>query len=269
MNPDQPRPRKTRLDELLVQRDLAPDLDKALRIIMSGSVRSGDQVLDKPGFKVMDDIPLQVIDRTCPYVSWGGMKLAGALDQFSLPVAQCRCLDIGASTGGFTHVLLLRGASSVVALDVAYGFIDQRLRNDPRVTVMERTNFRLLPEQTFSQPFEIITIDVSFISLKQIITKALSMLTPAGNILALIKPQFEAARDEVERGGLVTNPAVHVAVIRRLQEAFLPMGLYLQRLHDIRRASPRKNREFLSWWNRTPSGLTGDEILTVVHTDRS
>ncbi len=256
--------RKMRLDELLVMRELAPDVDRARRLIMAGEVRSGDRVLDKAGLTVEESLPVQLKHRTCPYVSWGGVKLAGALDQFGISVEHQRCLDIGASTGGFTHVLLQRGAASVAALDVAYGFLDQQLRNDARVQVLERTNVRLLPDDFFRDPFSVITADVSFISLRQIVSKVAAFLTTDGHFLALIKPQFEAERHEVEPGGLVTDPAVHEAVILRLQAAFQPYDLYLHGLHDIRRSSPRKNREFLSWWRRTPSGLVRDDLLDML-----
>ncbi|RCK77988.1 MAG: RNA binding methyltransferase FtsJ like [Candidatus Ozemobacter sibiricus] len=242
--------RKIRLDERVVALGLAADLETARRLIMAGEIRTGDRVWDKAGQKVAADQPLEHRPRGLPWVSRGGRKLARALAVFAVPVAGAVCLDIGASTGGFTDVLLQAGAAAVTALDVGYGLLDARLRADPRVTVRERTNFRTLPVDAFPQPFDLVVTDVSFISLRLIVPHAFAFLRPAGAVIALIKPQFEAPPDQVEPGGLVRDPAVHRSVIEHLQDAFAGEGICLHGLEPAPIVDEHKNVEYLSLWRR-------------------
>lgn len=254
------KPKKIRIDQLLVDRKIAGDLDKAHRLILAGEIRTEDRLLDKAGEKVPENISLRPLKPRSNFVSRGGDKLAKAFDAFSFSPDGLKCLDIGASTGGFTHVLLSRGASGVVAIDVGYGQIDWELRQDPRVKVIERTNFRNLPDSFFPEPFDLIVIDVSFISLKLIIPRALTFLKPAGNLFALVKPQFEAEQKDVEKGGFVRDPQVQRDIVLGLTEAFKADGLFLKDL-DLVSAGPKKNREYMSWWSRSASAVNLDEKL--------
>jgi len=201
--------KRVRVDHLAVQIGLAPDADTARRLVMAGEIRVGDRVYDKPGELVPADTVLERREKRGPFVSRGAVKLDNALGAFGIDVAGASCLDIGASTGGFTQVLLRRGAAHVTALDVGYGLLDARLRGDPRVTPVERTNFRTIPEGELPGPFGLIVADVSFISLKAIVTPAVRRLAEGGSMLLLVKPQFEATTEFVMPGGLVTDAAAH------------------------------------------------------------
>jgi 23S rRNA (cytidine1920-2'-O)/16S rRNA (cytidine1409-2'-O)-methyltransferase len=204
---------KTRLDVLLVDRGLAPSRERARALILAGRVRVDDRVVSKAGTAVSDAALVELTAADHPYVSRGGLKLAGALDAFAIEVAGRRALDIGASTGGFTDALLQRGAASVVALDVGHGQLDWRLRNDPRVIVLENVNARALSSADLPYAPDLVTIDVSFISLRHILPPLPALVAPSADVVALVKPQFEAGRGEVGKHGLVTDPAVHRAVV--------------------------------------------------------
>jgi len=173
-------------------------------------------------------------------------------------------LDVGASTGGFTDCLLQRGAAHVTAVDVGYGQLDWRLRNDPRVTVMERTNFRLLPDDTFAEPFDLIVIDTSFISLRTILARAVGYLAPDGQIVALVKPQFEAGRERLGGGGVVRDPAVHRAVLREVRDAAAALGLPIADLVASPLLGPAGNREFLAELRRGAEVIGDERIDRVV-----
>ena len=216
---------RSRLDLLLVARGLAPSRERARALILAGQVRVGGQPATKAGVAVADDAEIALAVPDHPYVSRGGLKLAHALDAFAIDVAGADALDIGASTGGFTDVLLQRGARRVVALDVGHGQLDWRLRTDPRVVVVEHVNARHLAADQAPGPFGVITIDVSFISLRQILPVVPVRLAPGGAVIALVKPQFEAGRGDVERGGLVTDPAVHARVLEQVRDAARAVGL--------------------------------------------
>jgi 23S rRNA (cytidine1920-2'-O)/16S rRNA (cytidine1409-2'-O)-methyltransferase len=209
-------PKTTRLDVALVDRGLAASRERAQALIMAGQVRVDGQVVSKASAGVSLDaqIALEVPDH--PYVGRGGVKLAHALDDFSIDPAGRRALDVGASTGGFTDVLLQRGAASVIALDVGHGQLDWTLRNDPRVDVHEGVNARTLTAADVPHPVDLVVVDVSFISLGHILPSLPPFITAGGDVVALVKPQFEAGRDEVGKHGLVTDPAVHDAVIARV-----------------------------------------------------
>ena len=206
----------SRLDVLMVGRGLAPSRERARALILAGQVRVNDQIVSKAGTSVANDARVDLALPDHPYVGRGGVKLAHALDVFAIDVASLRALDIGASTGGFTDVLLQRGAASVIALDVGHGQLDWRLRTDPRVSVREGVNARSLTRNDVPHQVDIVTIDVAFISLRHIFPSLPPFLADAAHVVALVKPQFEAGRDEIEKGGLVTDPAVHEAVIARV-----------------------------------------------------
>ena len=242
--------KKERLDELLLARGLAPNLAEARALIMAGDVQVEGQRVEKAGVQVPVGAQLEVREAP-PYASRGGHKLAAALDAFDLEVAGCVCADVGACTGGFTDVLLQRGAACVYAIDVGYGLLAWKLRQDERVVVMERTNARHLG--ALPEPISFISVDVSFISLRLILPVARRWLVteeqgpPAGDVVALIKPQFEAESNSVGKGGVVRDPTVHRRVLTGLlewaaEEALSPAGLIRS---PIEGASG--NVEFLVW----------------------
>ncbi len=258
--------KKTRIDELAVIQGLADDVEQARRLIMAGEVRTGDRVWDKAGEKVASETPLELKGRACRWVSRGGLKLEKALADFQIMPSGWRCLDIGASTGGFTDVLLSNGAASVVALDVGYGLLNARLQNDPRVIVRDRTNFRLIADNEFGEPFDLAVTDVSFISLMMILPKASRMLKPDGMIIALIKPQFEADRSQVPEGGVITDPATQISIIKRLYNGLSEHGLKLCGLSPVPLVSHKKNIEFLSLWKSGPESSIPVDIDAIVAT---
>jgi 23S rRNA (cytidine1920-2'-O)/16S rRNA (cytidine1409-2'-O)-methyltransferase len=217
--------RKVRLDRLLFERGLAPSRERAQSLILAGVVRVDGRLADKPGRPVAEDASVAVVGPDHPWVSRGGVKLATALDTFIISPEGKRCLDVGASTGGFTDVLLRRGALQVVALDVGRGQLDWRLRNDPRVLVMEGINARYLRTEDVPGPFALVTVDVSFISLRLILPALVPLLLPDGDLIALIKPQFEAGRGQVGKGGVVRDAEVREAVIMRVVSGAKRLGL--------------------------------------------
>jgi 23S rRNA (cytidine1920-2'-O)/16S rRNA (cytidine1409-2'-O)-methyltransferase len=228
---------KKRLDLLLVERGLAETRSQAQALVMAGLVPG----FDKPGAQVDDDAAL-TIDRPPPYVSRGGEKLANALDALGIAVRGRHALDVGASTGGFTDVLLQRGVARVIALDVGYGQLHPRLRDDPRVTVLERTNVRELRELPFAP--DLVVCDVSFISVRVALPAALALATPGWEALVLVKPQFEAGRADVGKGGVVRDPAVHARVLGEVSDAALDWGAETLAVVDSGLPGPKGNREF-------------------------
>jgi len=210
--------RKMRLDVVLVERGLAASRERARALIMAGRVSVDGHVVSKAGASVTDEASVEVATPDHPYVGRGGVKLAHALDDFGLDVSGKRALDVGASTGGFTDVLLQRGAASVIALDVGHGQLHWRLRTDPRVEVHDGVNARALTAADVPHPVDLVTIDVSFISLRHILPALPPFLTAGADVVALVKPQFEAGRDEVGKHGIVSDPAVHEAVIARVTD---------------------------------------------------
>jgi 23S rRNA (cytidine1920-2'-O)/16S rRNA (cytidine1409-2'-O)-methyltransferase len=208
--------RRIRLDVALVERGLAPSRERARALILARQVKVDSHVVFKAGAPVAPEAQVELVAPDHPYVGRGGIKLAHALDVFAVHVAGRLALDIGASTGGFTDVLLQRGAVSVVAIDVGRNQLDWRLRNDPRVLVREGVNARALALDDLPRPVDIVTIDVSFISLRHIFPPLPALLNEGADIVALVKPQFEAGREDVGKHGLVTDPTVHDAVIERV-----------------------------------------------------
>jgi 23S rRNA (cytidine1920-2'-O)/16S rRNA (cytidine1409-2'-O)-methyltransferase len=228
---------RKRADVLLVERGLAESRAQAQALIMAGRVRG----VDKPGRELDETAPLEV-DQPPRFVSRGGEKLDHGLDALGVGVPGRDCLDVGASTGGFTDVLLQRGAARVIALDVGYGQLHERLRADPRVTVLDRTNVRELRELPFAP--ELVTCDVSFISVRTALPPALRLAKPGWEALVLVKPQFEAGREDVGRGGVVREPAIHRRVLREVAEAALAWDGAPAGVVDSGLKGPKGNREF-------------------------
>jgi len=208
--------KKMRLDTVVLERGLAASRERARALILAGQVRVDGRVISKAGTSVAADAAVDLVAPAHPYVGRGGLKLAHALDVFAIDAQGRRALDIGASTGGFTDVLLRRGAASVIALDVGHGQLDWRLRNDPRVMVREGVNARALAAADVPHRVSLVTIDVAFISLRHIFPALPPFLEHPADIVALVKPQFEAGRGQVGKHGLVTDPAVHEAVLIRV-----------------------------------------------------
>lgn len=237
---------KRRLDQLLVDRGLAESRTRAQALILAGAVWSGDRRLDKPGHAVAPDIALELKGRDHPYVSRGGLKLARGLDAFGFDPKGRVALDIGASTGGFTDVLLRRGAAKVYAVDVGHGQLDWKLRNDPRVVVLEKTNARYLSVAEIPEPPGIVVCDASFIGLRTVLAPGLALAAPGALLVALIKPQFEVGPDRVGKGGVVRDPALHAEVsaeIRAWLEA--QPGWTAAGVVESPILGPEGNREFL------------------------
>ena len=240
------KPPTSRLDAAVVARGLAVSRERARALILAGRVRVDGTVVAKAGTPVGHGAEITLIEPDHPYVGRGGVKLAHALDTFMLDVHDRLGLDVGASTGGFTDVLLRRGARRVVALDVGHGQIDWRLRSDPRVVVIERVNARLLtPDQLpeDARTFGIITMDVSFISVRQVLP-ALVPLLAGGDLVVLVKPQFEAGREDVGKGGLVRDPGVHARVIEDVTVAADALGLTRIAMTESPITGTEGNREF-------------------------
>jgi len=215
---------KVRLDALLAERGLFSSRSRAAASVLAGEVRLGDGVrADKPGQLVPDDVEVEVAEQP-PFVSRGGVKLANALDATGVSARGRRALDVGASTGGFTDCLLQRGAAHVVALDVGYGELHWRLRTDPRVTVLERRNARDVRADELPYRPDLVVVDVSFISLAKVLPPVLAVTAPRYDVLALVKPQFEAGRDRVGKGGVVRDPAVRRAVLLEVARAAQEIG---------------------------------------------
>jgi len=235
--------KKKRLDVLLVERGLVESRERGKRLIMAGEVLVDGQVMDKPGMQVAGGADVRLRAKP-PYVSRGGLKLEAALDSFAVQVAGAVAADVGASTGGFTDCLLQRGASKVYAIDVGYGQLAWRLRQHPRVVVMERVNVRYL--ESLPEPIDLATVDVSFISLELVLPSVTGWLKPVGDIIALIKPQFEAGRAEVGRGGVVKDPEVHRAVLGKILGWALDHGLAVRGLIVSPLKGPAGNVEFLA-----------------------
>jgi len=248
--------KKVRLDVLLVERHLVESRSRAQALIMAGKVRVNDQVIDKPGAQVPWDAEV-TLSAGLPYVSRGGLKLAAALEAFAVDPRGWVAADVGASTGGFTDVLLQRGAAKVYAIDVGYGQLAWTLRQDPRVVVLERTNVRYL--ETLPEPVDLVTIDVSFISLELVLPVVVRWLKDGGQIVPLVKPQFEVGRGEVGRGGVVRQPEQHEAVLRRVIAWGRALGLGPQGVIPSPILGPAGNREFLLHLVRGQGVAPGEE----------
>jgi 23S rRNA (cytidine1920-2'-O)/16S rRNA (cytidine1409-2'-O)-methyltransferase len=236
---------KVRADQLLVARELAESRTKAQALILAGSVFSGDKRVAKAGDLLAEDAPLEVKGRDHPWVSRGGVKLDHGLTHFGLDVAGAVALDVGSSTGGFTDVLLSRGAAKVYAVDVGTNQLAWKLRQDPRVIVHEQTNARYLDATTVPEPVDIVVCDASFIGLAKVLGPALALARPGAKLVALVKPQFEAGREEVGKGGVVRDPAVHQRVCDAAAEWVAAQGWTVLGVVESPITGPEGNVEFL------------------------
>jgi 23S rRNA (cytidine1920-2'-O)/16S rRNA (cytidine1409-2'-O)-methyltransferase len=239
-----------RLDQTLVERGLFDSREKARRAVMAGLVEVGGRRVDKPGTAVAADAAVQVLAPAEPFVSRGGRKLRAALDHWALDPAGWHCLDVGASTGGFTDCLLQAGAAHVTALDVGYGLLDAKLRADPRVTVIERANVRHLAPDAFAAPFDLVVVDVSFISLRTVAPAIVPHVAPGGWLLVLIKPQFEVGRAGVGKGGIVRDEALRAGVVAERARELAQLGLPLAGTFDSPVAGAEGNREAFALYSR-------------------
>ena len=237
---------KKRLDVLLVEQGYAESRTKAQAIIMSGLVYVDGQKADKPGVSYEETVSVEVRTGGCPYVSRGGLKLEKALRDFGVDPTGYVCSDSGASTGGFTDCLLQQGASKVFAIDVGYGQLDWKIRSDPRVVVMERTNVRYVTPEDLGEPLDLSVIDVSFISLRIVLPVIKTFLKPTGQVLCLIKPQFEAGKEKVGKKGVVRDPAIHKEVLDDFVALVQGIGFTILGLTFSPVKGPEGNIEFLA-----------------------
>lgn len=234
---------KGRIDRLLVERGLAESLEKALAIIMAGRALAEGRVIDKPGAEIKTDVEITILEKS-PYVSRGGIKLEGALSYFNIDCAGKIAVDIGASTGGFTDCLLKKGAKKVFAVDVGKGLLDWSLRSDKRVVVLEGRNIRYLEFKDISEYSDIVTIDVSFISLEKVIPKVKEFLKPKGLVLGLIKPQFEVNKRDMEKRGIIKDHAKHKMVIDRIKMFSEGLGFIVKGICESPIKGAKGNKEF-------------------------
>jgi 23S rRNA (cytidine1920-2'-O)/16S rRNA (cytidine1409-2'-O)-methyltransferase len=236
---------KARADQMLVDRGLAESRAKAQALILAGLVFSGERKIDKAGQALAEDAPLEVRGKDHPWVSRGGIKLAHALDHLGWDVTGAVALDVGSSTGGFTDVLLQKGAAKVFAVDVGTNQLAWKLRQDPRVLVHEQTNARYLTSEVVSEPVDIVVCDASFISLAKVLDAALEFARPGGRLVALVKPQFEADRHEIGKGGVVRDPDVHRRVCAAAEAWLGSRGWTVEGLVQSPITGPEGNLEFL------------------------
>ena len=236
---------KERLDVLLVQRGLAPSREKAKAMIMEGNVYVNNQKEDKAGASFDDQIPIEVRGNTLKYVSRGGLKLEKAMKQFDIRLGASVCVDIGASTGGCTDCMLQNGASKVFAVDVGYGQFAWKLRQDPRVVCMEKTNIRYVTPEDIGEPLDFASVDVSFISLTKVLGPAKELLKENGQMVCLIKPQFEAGREKVGKKGVVRDQKVHLEVIEKVIDFATSIGFSVKNLEYSPIKGPEGNIEYL------------------------
>ena len=248
---------KLRADQMLVDRGLAESRAKAQALILAGLAFSGERRIDKAGQTLPEDAPLEVRGREHPWVSRGGVKLAHALDHFGWDVTGAVALDVGSSTGGFTDVLLQRGAAKVFAVDVGTNQLAWKLRRDPRVVVHEQTNARHLGEDVVSEPVDLIVCDASFIALAKVLDRALDFAKADGRLIALVKPQFEAGRDEIGKGGVVRDPAVHARVCAAAAAWVRSRGWTVEGVTESPIRGPEGNVEFLLAARRAGPDGTG------------
>ncbi len=237
--------KKMRLDKLLVEKGLVSSRQRAQALIMEGKVKVNDTRVTKPGTQIDATAHLELIGKDIPFVSRGGLKLQHALEHFDISVKDLVAMDVGASTGGFTDCLLQKGAKRVYAIDVGYGQLDWKLRNDPRVIVLERKNIRYLSPDKVPEPVDIAVIDVSFISLKLVIPVVGCFMAPLGKLVALIKPQFEVGKGQVGKGGVVRDPKAHSRVIEEIRLFVKEQNFNVQGVVESPILGPKGNREFL------------------------
>ena len=255
---------KTRLDILLTEKNLAESREKAKAIIMTGIVYVDNQKCDKPGTLVGPEQTVEVRGKTLPYVSRGGLKLEKAKEVFSLSFTDKICMDTGASTGGFTDLMLQNGAQKVYAVDVGYGQLAWKLRNDPRVINLERTNIRNVTEEQVPEALDFASADVSFISLYHVIPVVYKLLKDQAEAVFLIKPQFEAGREKVGKKGVVRDPAVHIEVIDKIFHLVTEQGFGVLGLDFSPVKGPEGNIEYLIYLKKNAPSLLSSDISTEV-----
>ncbi len=251
---------KERLDVMMVNRGLAPSREKAKALIMAGQVLVDGEREDKAGTMFADKVEITIKGNTLKYVSRGGLKLEKAMAEFDITLDGKVCMDIGASTGGFTDCMLQNGAVKVYSVDVGYGQLDWKLRNDERVVCMEKTNIRYVTPDDIEELVEFASIDVSFISLTKVLLPARNLLTPDGQIAALIKPQFEAGREKVGKKGVVRDPAVHIEVIELVTSYAKSISFACKNLEFSPIKGPEGNIEYLVHLQKLPEGEICEEM---------
>ena len=254
---------KERLDVLLVKRGLAASREKAKAVIMAGSVFVDNQKEDKAGTMFPDTVQIEVRGNTLKYVSRGGLKLEKAMTHFGLRLDGCVCMDVGSSTGGFTDCMLQNGAVKVYAIDVGHGQLDWKLRNDPRVVCMEKTNIRYVTPEDIGEKADFSSIDVSFISLTKVLPPVYELLKEQGQVVCLIKPQFEAGREKVGKKGVVRDPEVHREVIEKITSFASEMGFALLNLEYSPIKGPEGNIEYLLYLQKKQDGLPQDGNIDI------
>lgn len=254
---------KKRLDMLMMERSLAPSREKAKAYIMAGEVYVDGEKEEKAGTMFPETVKIEVRGKVIPYVSRGGLKLEKAMNNFDVSLDGKVCMDVGASTGGFTDCMLQNGAVKVYSIDVGYGQLDWKLRNDERVVCMEKTNIRYVTPEDIQEPADFSSIDVSFISLTKVLGPVRNLLTEEGEIVCLIKPQFEAGREKVGKKGVVRDPAVHEEVICKVKD--FAMSIFMEPMHlDFSPIKgPEGNIEYLLHLKKHPEGTEVPDSLTV------
>ena len=255
---------KERLDVLLVKRNLAESREKAKAIIMSGNVFVEGQREDKAGTTFSDEVQIEIKGHTLPYVSRGGLKLEKAVANFDVCLEGKVCTDVGASTGGFTDCMLQNGAAKVYSIDVGYGQFAWKLRNDPRVVCLEKTNVRYVTQEQVPDAADFASIDVSFISLTKVLPAVLGVMKEDGQLVCLIKPQFEAGREKVGKNGVVKDIAVHKEVILMIADYAMANGLGVMGLDFSPIKGPKGNIEYLIYLDKKQPGATKEEVHTWV-----
>lgn len=254
---------KKRLDLLLTEKGLFATREKARTNIMAGLVLINNKVVDKPGSAVDEDAEIRIKGEALPYVSRGGLKLARALEVFNLKLSGLTVLDIGASTGGFTDCALQNGAAKVFAVDVGYGQLAWKLRQDPRVVNLERTNIRFLKAEQLTDPIDLATVDTAFISLDLVLPKAAEFVRRGGRIIALVKPQFEAGRDKVGKKGVVRDQAVHLEVLEKVVGLAQGLGLLVRGISWSPVKGPEGNIEYLAWLEKCDPDLPESTLPNI------
>ena len=255
---------KQRLDLLMTERGLCDSRSRAQALIMSGAVFVDGQKCDKAGTPVADDAAVEVRGETCPFVSRGGLKLEKALREFGVDPTGYVCSDSGASTGGFTDCLLQKGAKKVFAIDVGYGQLAWALRTDPRVVCMERTNIRYVTPEDLGEPLDLSVVDVSFISLQLVLPAVQKLLKPTGQVLCLIKPQFEAGKDKVGKKGVVREKSTHVEVLEQFLGLADELGFTVRNLTFSPVKGPEGNIEFLGHLSMQPADVERPDVAALV-----
>lgn len=255
---------KERLDVLLTQKGLCESRAKAQALIMSGEVYVDGQKCDKAGTAVEESASIEIHGNHCPYVSRGGLKLEKALRDFGIDPNGWVCSDSGASTGGFTDCLLQKGAKKVFAIDVGYGQLAWSIRTDPRVVCMERTNIRYVTPEQLGEPLDFSVVDVSFISLRLVLPAIKALLKPTGQLVCLIKPQFEAGKDKVGKKGVVRDPTVHCEVLEGFLALAAKLGLTVRNLTFSPVKGPEGNIEFLGHLSMLPEGAITPDVRALV-----